>query len=73
MQQKYVLPGWPGAVVIHVDTGARLPEVGDWWPHDQFLMRRLRDGDVIEGEPPVAEVSLHTDEPAPAPAKTTKE
>ncbi|MFG1461731.1 DUF2635 domain-containing protein [Xanthobacter sp. DSM 24535] len=71
MSEKYVKPGSPGAVVVRPATGQKLLEEGDWWPHDQFLMRRLRDGDVVEATPPVAEASPPTDEPAPA--KTAKE
>lgn len=51
MKSMFVKPRRPGLVVVHPDSG-QLPDVGDWWPHDQFLMRRLRDEDVVEATPP---------------------
>lgn len=70
MAEKFVKPGAPGAVVIH-PSGARLPPAGEWWPYDQFLMRRLRDGDVVEATPPAAD-EAPTVKPA-APAAKIKE
>lgn len=50
--EKFVKPAKAGAVIPHPDLKRRLPAEGDWWPDDQFLKRRLRDGDVVEAKPP---------------------
>ncbi|MBS7546244.1 DUF2635 domain-containing protein [Ancylobacter oerskovii] len=55
MKSLFVKPAQPGLVVVHPDTMQTLPATGDWWPHDQFLMRRLPDsgdGSVVETDPP---------------------
>ncbi len=41
-----------GRMVRRPDTFAPLPEGGDEVPRDEFWLRRLRDGDVVEAQPP---------------------
>jgi hypothetical protein len=41
-------------LVRHPAKGyAALPPEGDYWPQGTYTTRRLRDGDVVEAEPPV--------------------
>lgn len=49
--QVFVAPA-PGRTVPRLD-GQPWPEAGDWLDEDQYVRRRLSDGDLVAGTPPV--------------------
>ena len=48
----FVKPTRPGLVLFDPVTGRQLPDEGMRVAPQQFWYRRMRDGDVIEAEPP---------------------
>ena len=52
MNTLYLKPTAQRAVPDPAQDGALLPEAGAWVPHDPYWQRRLREGDVVPGEPP---------------------
>ena len=51
--RKYLKPG-KGRAVRDPVTRRRLPTKGAWTVLTSFYVRRLKDGDAVECEPPVA-------------------
>jgi hypothetical protein len=62
--QLYLIPK-AGITVRDPATGQPLPAAGGNKPRTSYWLRRLRDGDVSEGEPPKAA-------PAPNPSTAAK-
>lgn len=48
---------------VRKPVNGHLAEAGEWMPRDSYWLRRLADGDVVEGKPPTE---------AAAPAKAAK-
>jgi hypothetical protein len=56
------------AAIIKHPTGAGFRDIEEpvTWPYDQFTLRRLEDGDVLD-HPPTRKEQRQAPEPAPAP------
>lgn len=54
MSRLYVKPAPERSVPVPEKGGQLLGEQGEWVPRDAYWLRRLKDNDVIEAEPPVA-------------------
>lgn len=66
MNELYLIPS-DGVTVRDPVTGLALPVTGASKPRTAYWLRRLRDGDVKEGEPPAPQAPAKT-KPAAAPA-----
>jgi len=62
--KKYLIPR-PGTVQRSVGSGEILPADGGWVTIDAAWRRRLRDGDVAEGQPGGKPAPKATTDPAP--------
>lgn len=51
---------------VRKPVNGHLAEAGEWVPRDSYWLRRMADGDVVEGKPPTDVVAV------PAPAKAAK-
>lgn len=49
----FIRPAKPGLIVRDPQTKQRLPAEGKEVPPLTYWFRRLRDGDVLEGPPPI--------------------
>jgi hypothetical protein len=75
MQTVYVRPATNAdgnsMLVRQPDRGwMPLPPDGEWVLLDEYWARRLRDGDVVEAEPPFAEDKAPAPSALPEPAPT---
>ncbi|MCX5497325.1 DUF2635 domain-containing protein [Kaistia dalseonensis] len=66
MTKQYLKPA-PG-LTLPLPDGRTWPAEGEWVDVDQYVRRRIADGDLVAGTPP----SVSDQAPAEDPATTTK-